>query len=241
MTLPPPPDMPGSPGMTPPGPGAAAPPSAPPKSKTPLVIGVIAGVVALCLLGTCVVAAAALVISKRATSGSQNSVATGPTLIPTRTSTPAGLGEDPDFPPEDDDSTSEPTPPPPPAKNGQCIVVSEDGDFLGIGNCNGSRGTYRVVSVDYSQGECADPESPYITVDGYRLCLELHLVRFYCYKFPKGDGWVVGAPKCKAKGTVHIIDIVPGASNDAQCTRDYQWNRWYRFTHPTVVYCVMQY
>lgn len=134
-----------------------------------------------------------------------------------------------------------PPPPPAPARIGQCIGVDTGGNFLGIGNCNGTSGTYQVVSVDYDQRACADPGAPYITVTGYRLCLEHHLVRFFCYKFPKEEGWVVHAPKCKAKGTVHVIDIVPGASNSAGCTRDRKWNRWYRFTHPTVVYCVMQY
>ncbi|MGK5518209.1 hypothetical protein ACSNN9_02520 [Micromonospora sp. URMC 107] len=134
-----------------------------------------------------------------------------------------------------------PPPPPPPARIGQCVVVSVAGSFQGIGNCNGSSGTYRVVSVDYSQGQCADPGSAYLTERGYRLCLERHLVRLRCYRFPTGDGWIVGAPKCKAKGTVHIIDIVPGATNGNSCTRDQRWNRWYRFTNPTVVYCVMKY
>ena len=84
------------------------------------------------------------------------------------------------------------------------------------------------------------PLPVYITENGYRLCLEVYLVRTYCYKFPQSSGWVVPASACKAAGTVMVVDIVPGADNDKNCTRDYQWNRWYRFTHPTVVYCVMQ-
>ena len=132
-------------------------------------------------------------------------------------------------------------PPPAPARVGECIGVDEAGTYLGTGSCNGTKGTYKVLSVDYSRDTCADPESPFITEDGYRLCLEVYLVRNYCYKFPSGSGWVVAAPACKAKGTVHIIDIVPGASNANSCTRDYKWNRWYQFLHPTVVYCVMQY
>ncbi|MEH1017588.1 hypothetical protein V6U90_31495 [Micromonospora sp. CPCC 206060] len=225
--------------MTPPVPGMAVPPLASTKRKKPLIIAAIAGVLALCLLGTCVVAVGALVASNM-DDGRQPSVADGPSPILAQTTSPSPSTEETHSPPEDDPTTEE-APPPPPAKIGQCIAVNEDGDFLGIGNCNGTSGTYRVVSLDYGQGECADPESGYITEDGYRLCLELHLVRNYCYKFPKNDGWIVAASKCKAKGTVHIIDIVPGASNGARCTRDYRWNRWYRFTHPTVVYCVMQY
>ena len=243
MTLPPPPGVPGYPGMTPPGPGTPPhafppPPPPPPKRNGPLVIGIIAGVLALCVFGVCVVAAGWLVVSNRE-DGSPNRTAAGSTPAPSQETFPTPAPGEEDSPPEQEPTTEEA--PPPPAKNGQCIVVSEDGDFLGVGNCNGSRGTYRVVSVDYGQGDCADPESAYITESGYRLCLELHLVRNYCYKFPKGNGWVVGASKCKAKGTVHIVDIVPGASNGNGCTRDYRWNHWYRFTHPTVVYCVMQY
>ncbi|MGW0436645.1 hypothetical protein ACWDV4_29365 [Micromonospora sp. NPDC003197] len=256
MTIPPPPSMPQPPGATPPDQGTIPmpeypsfpppapgipPPPMPPKRNGPLIVGVIAGVLALCLLGTCGIAVAAVFFFNNRED--QQNQATGdtdlwPSPTPRRTGYPA---------PSDDEDTDPPNrlpttqaPPPPPAKIGQCIVVSEQGDFQGIGNCNGSRGTYRVVSVDYEQNNCANPKSGYLTEDGYRLCLERHLVRFYCYKFPKGSGWIVGAA-CKAKGTVHIIDIVPGASNDRGCTRDYKWNRWYRFTDPVVVYCVMQY
>lgn len=206
------------------------PPPQPQKRNGPLIIGLVGGLLALCLVGVCGVAVVgAVVVNRGKTDGPKDNprVAAGSTYSPPEavpTTTPAP-----------------PPPPPAPARIGQCIGVDTDGNFLGIGNCNGTSGTYQVVSVDYDQRSCADPESPYITVNGYRLCLEHHLVRFFCYKFPKGQGWVVHASKCKAKGTVHVIDIVPGASNSDRCTRDRKWNRWYRFTHPTVVYCVMQY
>lgn len=232
------------PGGPPPPPGAAAPfgppapaapfgppaPAAPPKNNKPLIIGLIAGALALCLLGACgaVVGGFYLLGNKHAPGASAASPAEA---------TPAA--EDTYSPPPALPTTQ--APPPAPVSVGQCIAVDEQGEYLGIGNCNGSSGTYRVVSVDASQGACADPESAYITVDSYRLCLDLYLVRFYCYKFPQGDGWVVAASACKAKGTVTIIDIVPNGSNGNHCTRDYQWNHWYRFEHPTVVYCVMQY
>ncbi|MEQ4305264.1 hypothetical protein ABNF97_28455 [Plantactinospora sp. B6F1] len=218
--------MPGPPGPPAPPPGIAAPPVRA-KSNGPLIIGLIGGLLALCLLGVCGVAVAAVVINKGEDSPQATAGGVTPPPEEVRTTAPA--------PPPS------PTPPPPPVAIGQCVAVDAAGNLLGIGNCNGSSGTYRVVSVDYGRNPCADPGGPYITEDGYRLCLEHHLVRYFCYKFPKGDGWVVHAPKCKAKGTVHVIDIVPGASNGNKCTRDLRWNRWYRFTHPTVVYCVMQY
>jgi len=186
----------------------------------------------LCLVGACVVGVGAV-----AYFNAKSSPQHFPTPLATRYAVPSA--ED-TYSPEEV-ATTEAAPQPPPAKVGQCIVVSATGDYQGLGNCNGSRGTYRVISSDYAQGTCSDPASPYITVDGYRLCLELYLVRTYCYKLPKGNGWVIAAPACKTKGTVHVIDIVPGASNGDKCTRDYKWNHWYRFTHPTVVYCVMQY
>ncbi|MCX4473589.1 hypothetical protein OOK41_25330 [Micromonospora sp. NBC_01655] len=199
----------------------------------------VAAALALCLLGVCGAAVVGVSIFK-SRSGPQGQSAARSSPWPIATTGALPQVEPTDSPPQVA-PTTEAAPPPPPAKIGQCVVVSEAGSFQGIGNCNGTRGTYRVVSMDYSQGECADPDSAYITEAGYRLCLELHLVRYYCYKFPKGSGWVVGATKCKAKGTVHIIDIVPGASNGNRCTRDRKWNRWYRFTNPTVVYCVMKY
>lgn len=235
MTLPPPPGPPRPPGPIAPQPGPGGPlsPPAPSKSKTPLVVGLIAGALALCLVGVCGAGIAAFFVF-----GDDKSPSAG---IPT----PAGQETGYAYPTEayspETIQTTEAAPPPAPVDVGDCISVDTSGTFLGLGNCNGSRGTYKVLSVDYAQGTCSDPQSPYITVDGYRLCLALYLVRTYCYKFPKGSGWVVAAPKCKAKGTVHVIDIVPGASNGNKCTNDYRWNRWYRFTHPTVVYCVMQY
>jgi hypothetical protein len=235
VTLPPRPSQPGYPDATPPQPGIGAPTPPPPKRNTPLIVGVIAGVVALCLVGVCVVGVGAVAYFK-----TQGSPRHSSSAEPLETAYAYPSADDTYSPPEEI-ATTEAAPPPPPAKVGQCLVVDEQGDYLGLGNCNGTRGTYRVVSADYAQGDCADTGSPYITVDGYRLCLELYLVRFYCYKFPKGNGWVVGATACKAKGTVHVMDIVPGASNGDRCTRDYKWNHWYRFTHPTVVYCVMQY
>jgi len=205
------------------------PPPPPSKGNGPLIIGLVGGLLALCLVGVCGIAVLGVAISNskdspRTTAGSTYSP---PEAAPTTTPPP--------LPPPP------PPPAPAPARIGQCIGIDAGGNFLGIGNCNGTSGTYRVVSVDPDQNTCADPDAPHITEDGYRLCLERHLVRYFCYRFPKGAGWIVHAPKCKAKGTVHLIDIVPGASNSARCTRDRKWNRWYRFTHPTVVYCVMQY
>jgi hypothetical protein len=216
-------------------PGAGAPylppaPAPPPKNNTPLIIGLVVGVLALCMLGTVgVVVGGIFFLNNKRTPGTH---ALAPDDRPSSTANT--------YPPLPTQATT-PALPPAPVTVGQCISVDEQGDYLGIGNCNGTSGTYRVLSVDSSQGSCADPQSPFITVDGYRLCLELYLVRTYCYKFPQGNGWIVGATACKAKGTVVVVDIVPNASNGNNCTRDYQWNRWYRFTHPTVVYCVMQY
>ncbi|NUT36841.1 MAG: hypothetical protein HOV79_27620 [Hamadaea sp.] len=195
-------------------------------------MGLIAGVLALCLAGVCAGGVALYYLNGRDED---------PTPRPTNAALATGDAEPSDLYSPETVVTTEAAPPPAPVDVGDCISVDTAGSFQGVGNCNGSRGTYKVLSVDYRQGTCSDPESPYITVDGYRLCLALYLVRTYCYKFPSGPGWVVAAPKCKAKGTVHVIDIVPGASNGNKCTNDYKWNRWYRFTHPTVVYCVMQY
>lgn len=216
----------------PPGPGAPYLPPAPtrpPKNNNALIIGLVVGALALCMLGTvgAVVGGTFYLNHKRTPS----THAFAPDDTPTAANTYAPLPTQ---------ATTRALPPAP-VSVGQCIVVDEQGGYLGVGNCNGTRGTYRVLSVDAARGSCADPQSPFITVDSYRLCLELYLVRTYCYKFPQGSGWVVGATACKAKGTVAIVDIVPNASNGDRCTRDYQWNRWYQFNHPTVVYCVMQY
>ncbi|GAA3448886.1 hypothetical protein [Dactylosporangium matsuzakiense] len=238
MTLPPRPNFPNHPGQppypgaVPPMYGAPLPPLPPPKSNAGLIIGIIAGVLVL-VAGVCVAGVLAFGAYRhdRAASYAEDQ---GPLSAATRDDTYAA-------PTTKAAPTTPAAPPPAPARVGDCIVVDEAGAYLGPGNCNGTQGTYKVLSVDYSRDTCADSQSPYLTESGYRLCLELYLVRTFCYKFPSGPGWVVAASACKAKGTVHVIDIVPGAANGNNCTRDLKWNRWYQFTHPTVVYCVMQY
>lgn len=209
-------------------------PLAPSKRNTPLIIGIVAGFLVLCLGGLCVGGVVAFnVLGDDAPRADDRLPASLESRLPLPTD---------EYSPPPAAPTTEAPPPPAPARVGDCIAVDVTGDFQGIGNCNGSRGTYRVLSVDRAQGTCTDPDGPYITTDGYRLCLELYLVRTYCYTFPKNDdGFITGAPKCKVKGTVHVLDIVPGAKNGDRCSNAYKWNHWYRFTHPTVVYYVMQY
>lgn len=234
MTLPPQPNYPGNPNypVYPPHPGAVppmyGPPRPPPRSNAGLVVGIIGGVLVL-VVGFCVVGVFAFAgFRDRATSQAEDR-------------SPVSAGTHATYPVDTYTAPTTQAPPPAPARVGECIGVGEAGTYLGTGSCNGTKGTYKVLSVDSSRDTCSDPESPFITEAGYRLCLELYLVRTYCYKFPSGSGWVVPASACKAKGTVHVIDIVPGASNGNNCTRDYKWNRWYQFHHPTVVFCVMQY
>lgn len=226
VTLPPPQNPPGYPGAAPWQPGVG--PLPPKKNNTPLIVGLIVGVVVLCVIGLC---GGGLVYNLV----NDDSPAASPSPQQTGRPSPSDLYSPPEVIPTTEAAL------PAPAAVGDCITVDKTGAFLGLGNCNGSRGTYRVLSVDRAQGTCADPDGPWITTDGYRLCLELYLVRNYCYILPTDTDFAVAAPKCKAKGTVHIIDIVRGGSNGDKCTQDYKWNHWYRFTHPTVVYCVMKY
>ncbi|WP_155390947.1 hypothetical protein [Catellatospora paridis] len=232
MTLPPPPNPPGYPGAAPWEPGVGAPPPPPKKNNTPLIIGLIAGVVVLCLVGLCGGGLAYNYLND-----DESPAAGGPSLSTQQTGRPAP--SDLYSPPEVVPTTEAALPAP--AAVGDCISVDVKGAFLGLGNCNGSSGTYRVLSIDRAQGTCSDPDGAWITTGGYRLCLELYLVRNYCYKLPTETDFAVAATKCKDKGTVHIVDIVPGGANGDKCTKDYKWNHWYRFTHPTVVYCVMKY
>ncbi|GAA3232877.1 hypothetical protein GCM10010532_069330 [Dactylosporangium siamense] len=206
------------------------PPPPPPRSNAGLVIGIVIGALVL-IAGVCVAGVVGVIVVR------DKAKDRSPVSASTRDPYSGGDYTAPAAAP----TTKAPAPPPAPARVGECISVDEIGTYLGTGSCNGTKGAYKVLTVDYSRDTCPDPESPYITEDGYRLCLEVYLVRTYCYKFPSGSGWVVPASACKAKGTVHIIDIVPGATNSNNCTRDYKWNRWYQFSHPTVVYCVMQY
>jgi serine/threonine protein kinase len=131
--------------------------------------------------------------------------------------------------------------PPPPVNVGDCIEVDSAGALVGSGNCDVSHLPYRVTAVKDNYASCDDPESASITEDGYQLCLEIHMAERYCYNIPEQGGWVTPALACRTPGSSHVIDIVPGATNDRKCTRRLQWNWWYAFTHPNVVYCVMRY
>ena len=117
----PPPPPPASPPPPPP----PLPPAPPPKNNGPLIIGVIAGVLALCLLGTCVVAAGALVVANRGDDGRPVAVADGTPPVPSPTTPPPPSTRETYAPPEPPPTTEAAPPPPPPAKIGQCIVVSE--------------------------------------------------------------------------------------------------------------------
>jgi hypothetical protein len=131
--------------------------------------------------------------------------------------------------------------PPPPVNVGDCIEVGGTGALVGSGDCDVFHMPYRVTAVKDGFAICDDPESASIIEDGYQLCLEIHLAERYCYYIPEQGGWVTPAPVCRAPGSSHVIDVVPGATNDRKCTRRLQWNWWYSFTHPNVVYCVMRY
>ncbi|MEV0455009.1 hypothetical protein [Catellatospora methionotrophica] len=228
MTLPPPPHPSGYPGAAPWQPGTPPPP--PKKSNTPLIVGLIVGVVVLGVIGLCGGGVAYNLLNGD----------TSPTPEPSPSASAQRTRPSDLYSPEEPIPTSEAALPAP-AAVGDCIAVDVKGTFLGLGNCNGSRGTYRVLSVDKAQGTCADPDGPWITNSGYRLCLELYLVKNFCYKLPTDTDFAVAATKCKDKGTVHIVDVVPGGADGDKCTKAYKWNHWYRFVHPTVVYCVMKY
>ncbi|MFD0596806.1 hypothetical protein ACFQZ4_34930 [Catellatospora coxensis] len=226
MTLPPPQNPPVTP--APPLATRRGPAATTEEEQHSLIIGLIVGVVLLCVIGLCGGGVVYNLVNDDSPAASPSPSQAGRPSPSDRYSPPAEV------------PTTEAVLPAP-ASVGDCITVDKTGDFLGLGNCNGTRGTYRVLSVDRAQGTCSDPDGPWITTDGYRLCLELYLVRNYCYILPTDTEFAVAAPKCKAKGTVHIIDIVRGGSNGDKCTNDYKWNHWYRFLHPTVVYCVMRY
>lgn len=130
--------------------------------------------------------------------------------------------------------------PPPPVNVGDCIEVGSTGALVGSGNCDVSHLPYRVTAVKDNYASCDDRESPSIIEYGYQLCLEIHMAESYCYDIP-AEGWVTPARACRTPGSSHVIDVVPGATNGNKCTRKLQWNWWYPFTHPNVVYCVMRY
>jgi hypothetical protein len=135
------------------------------------------------------------------------------------------------------------TVPPAQAELNDCIAVSYSGDFLGTGSCVDGGAPYVVTEVVDTGIGCSNSEAAW-NDDGYhRLCLEVNLVENYCYDFPDpgSTDWLVPALACEEPGTVAVIDIVPGAVDDSGCTTQFEWNRWYAFTAPQMVACVMEF
>jgi hypothetical protein len=132
---------------------------------------------------------------------------------------------------------------PPPAGPNDCVAVTSAGDFLGTGSCVDGGAPYLVTEVLDSTGVCADPGGAWIIEGSHILCLQLNLVETYCYVFPAAgtSGFITPAGACEAPGTVHVIDVVPGATDDSGCTTQFEWNRWYAFTSPQMVVCAMVY
>lgn len=127
-----------------------------------------------------------------------------------------------------------------------CIAVDSAGYMLGTGSCADGGSPYTVVEVIEGTASCSNPDHSYTPSGGYLLCLEANLVLNHCYVFPQGasaglDGWITVAGACKAPGTVHVVDIVPGATDGDSCTDDYEWNYWYGINAPVMVACVMKY
>jgi hypothetical protein len=128
---------------------------------------------------------------------------------------------------------------PAPAAVSECISVSSSGGFLGTGSCAEGGAPYRVLEAFDGVASCADPDNSIAVSGTWSFCVEVNLVENYCYSIPD-FGWITPST-CEAPGTVHVVDIVPGATTDSACTQEFQWNRWYAFESPIMVACVMAY
>lgn len=86
---------------------------------------------------------------------------------------------------------------------------------------------------------CSGATSGSIGDGAHRYCVVENLAETYCYTIPS-QGWITPS-QCRVPGSVHVVDIVPGASDGSACTRDYVWTRWYHFPAPGVVACVNEF
>jgi hypothetical protein len=134
-----------------------------------------------------------------------------------------------------------------------CIQVTADGTFQARGSC-AAGDPYRVVQIvdgndQPSTSDCPSVDNDHIFYDAIgadgvsdMLCLQVNLVETYCYRIPD-SGFITSSypDPCETPGTVHIVDVVPGAMDDSACTTDFEWNRWYEFDSPRMVVCVMSY
>lgn len=227
-----------------PGPGPYGGPPGPPRqgsSSTPLILAAVAVVAVIGVI---------FAVVSGSSGGDKDGTATGD-MPGAQTDDGGDLGGVP-LPGQDDDAdtgTPDPVetlppvtdPPIEPAKAevNDCISVDAAGNFLGTGSCSDGGATYEVVEVVDGFGTCSDANASYTPSGGYLLCLHVNLVETYCYQGIQS--WVTPADGCELPGTVHVIDIVPGVDNGDHCTTNYEWNRWYSFTAPEMVACVMEY
>lgn len=129
-----------------------------------------------------------------------------------------------------------------------CVSVDSAGTFLGTGSCSEGGATYEVIEVVEEFESCSSIGVGEIVSGDYRLCLQPHLLETYCYDFGLDandvmNGWITPAGECELPGTVHVIDIVPGITDNGSdyCTTDYEWDLWYSFDLPQMVVCIKKY
>jgi hypothetical protein len=54
-------------------------------------------------------------------------------------------------------------------------------------------------------------------------------------------GYISPALAPEEPGSSCVVDIMPGATDDGACTREFEWNRYFTFASPQMVACVMAY
>jgi hypothetical protein len=155
----------------------------------------------------------------------------------------AGRDEEPSGGSDDDTTTTTPPPNPAQAAANDCIEVTTTGDFVATGSCVDGGTPYMVTEVVPTGGACGDPEASFLSSGDSLLCVQVNLNESYCYFFPPegSPDWITPALSCPQPGAVHIVDVVPDATDDSDCTTTHEWNQWYAFTSPRMVACVMQY
>jgi hypothetical protein len=143
----------------------------------------------------------------------------------------------------DDPTTTTQPPQPPQAAVNDCIQVTTSGDFVASGPCADGGTPYMVTDVVPAGGSCENPEASFVSSGNSLLCVQLNLNENYCYFFPPegSTDWITPALSCPQPGVVHIVDVVPDATDDSGCTTAHEWNQWYEFANPQMVACVMQY
>jgi hypothetical protein len=203
-------------------PGAYPPPK---KSKTGLIVAIVAAVALLVLCGVGGVAFDVLRQGDGASSSASGSH-----------SSSSGSRSGSSSPSSSGPSTGSGTK----YKVGDCLQVDDDSDQPGT--CGDGSSPYKIFKIADSESGC-DGHS-LIKDSGKYLCLTYDVQKNYCYSNIQLDSeWLKPATTCKAPGTIVVFDVLQNTQDHSPCDADSKGDEYWYTTvkDPPQIICYWMY